>query len=325
MPLPTLSKTWQYNVNQTVVAGGSIQLTCQALFLTIKNTLKGFGTLPWAVRGSSDSATAGMDAVDRWVTSANLVGGTSGVAHSWIVLRQTGIATNFELCIDLTSNAYTSQTIIISPSAGFTGGSTTNRPTATDEIVLINGGASWSNVNANHVVHGMQSTDGQCTRLVVWRASTNLCTFLFFDKPANTVSGWTNPSVGGWLSSTTSIANVYSILGHATSSTLRGRGTATMTVAFSGEGSFSSGNNLAQTTDVGTVQNDFDANWPIFPIGIYSTTALHRGRHGTISDLWWKPIGVGNAGDTFPNDGSRQFVAFGDLIFPWNGSVPVVA
>jgi len=325
MALPVLSKTWQYNVNQAITAAGSVTATGQAIFLAIKNTLKGFGTLPWTVRGSSDSVAAGMDAVDRWVAAGNLVGGNPAVAHSWIVLRQTGIATNYELCIDLTDVGFSSQTIVISPSAAFTGGSTTDRPTATDEIVLINGGACWSNLDANHVIHGWQSTDGQCTRLVVWRASTNLCTFLMFDKPATSVTGWTNPSLGAWQAAGAGVPNLYSTLGHATASPFKGRGSTTMTLAFTGEGAYSSGTYMSQTTDIGTNPNDFDSNWPLFPIGLFSTTAAHRGRHGTVSDLWWKPQSVGNAGDTFPNDATRLFVAFGDLIFPWNGSVPVVA
>lgn len=61
MALPTKAKTWQYNVNQAVALQGSIIATSRRLWRTIKNSLIGFATLPWTVRGSSDSVAAGME------------------------------------------------------------------------------------------------------------------------------------------------------------------------------------------------------------------------------------------------------------------------
>jgi hypothetical protein len=320
MALPVLAKTWQFDVNQSVAAQGTALDTGERIMFTIKNSLLGFTTNPWICSGSSNSVAAALDGVDRIVTTANIVGAAG--AHSWIVLRQTGIATNYEICIDWNSSGSNSISLVVSPSAGFTGGTTTARPTATDEMVIINQSAWFSNQDANHQVHVMQSTDGACTRIIVWRGGTNLCTFMLFDKPVNTVSGWTNPSISCAQSITGGSAISYSTLTAGTGSV--GRGASQFTAQWAGE-SFGS-LLLAELTNIGTVVNSFENAWSFFPIGAGSTTASNRGRHCSLADIWWKPTGISDA-DTFPNDAdNRQFVAFGCLIFPWtNGTdVPLI-
>jgi hypothetical protein len=69
--------------------------------------------------------------------------------------------------------------------------------------------------------------------------------------------------------------------------------------------------------------NDFDSSWPFFPIGIASTQASHRGRHGTLYDIWWGSSATASA-DTYPADGSRQFAQLGNIILPWDGSTPLI-
>jgi hypothetical protein len=48
-----------------------------------------------------------------------------------------------------------------------------------------------------------------------------------------------------------------------------------------------------------------------------------RGRHGEIADLLFGPSSASH-GDTYPDDGSRQLVQFGHLVFPWDGSTPSI-
>lgn len=314
MALPTLVKTWQHSINQTVAAQGSVVATEKRLIRTIKNLLIGFATNPWTVRGSGNATTGAMDAVDRWTADSDITKAAGGSPHSWIVLRQTGIAANFEVCLDMNISSQGLMSVIVSPSAGFTGGSNTARPTATDEIVLISAATWFSAVDTQHQIHAQQSTDGQCTRLQVWRGSTNQCTFWLFDKPQNTPTGWTNPSISLAVGATTSLAMTYGTLITAIT---KGRGSATFSLFWTAEGASST--LLANLADVGSVANDFDANWPVFPIGIASTQLSHKGRHGTITDLWWSPNGIASA-DTLPNNaGTRDFAVLGNLIFPWTG------
>jgi hypothetical protein len=317
MALPALVKTWQHNVNQAIAAQGTVLATDRLAWRTLKNSLIGFASNPWTVRGSSNSSAAAMDQVDRWVTDANLVWASG--AHSWIVLRQTGIATNYELCIDLNSGTNGTGTIATSPAAGFTGGTVTARPTATDENVLIStntiGGVNSTSTDNNVKLSVQQSTDGQCTRAQMW--SQNIQTMLMvLDKPANPVTGWTNPSFSVSLGAF--IASVGTLTNLVTTPVAKGKGASAMTLAMTLEGQATAGSLQTLLTSA----NDLSGSWPFLPIGMYSATALNRGRHGSFFDLWFGSSAVSNA-DTYPNDTSRQFAQLGALIFPWNGTTPL--
>ena len=327
MALPVLVKAWQNSINQTVLAQGSITLTAQRLMRTLKNLLIGFGSNPWVVRSSCNGAGGAgsfgnSDLVDRWIADGNLVGAAAGVNHSWIVLRQTGIAANYEICIELLNAALGTVTIAISPSAAFGSlavGSATARPTATDEIIILNNTTWFSNNDATHQIHAQLSTDGQCTRVNIWRATTNQCTFLLIDKPLNPPAGWVNPSIAIFLATTVTIAATNSLL-HATAIG-NGRGTTAILMKLTEESNVDG--LLSQIANIGNIPDDTDSAWPFFPVGITSTTAANRGWKGTLADIWWSPIGVADA-DTFPNNAAaRQFVRFAGFIFPWTGGADV--
>lgn len=322
--LPTLAKTWQFSINQKVDAQGSIAATEKRLIRTIKNLMKGFGTNPWTCSGSSNSSTAGMDGVDRWTTDADITKAAAASPHSWIVLRQTGIATNYEFCFDALASAG-SATIVVSPSAGFTGGTTSARPTATDEIILISNTTWFSVLDTIHQIHAMQSTDGQCTRIQVWRGGVQQCLFWLFDKPQNPVSGWTNPSLSlalatGAASAAGGYASDYANI--RSSKNIKGRGSATFGMVMTGEwhGILQSTTTLlAESLAVGVVPNQFDGYWDFYSVGVASDDVSHRGRHASIFDLWLGEIGM-NDGDTFPSNAStKQFINLGRIILPWVG------
>lgn len=324
MALPSLAKTWQYSVNNTVAVGANALATNRAVLRAIKNALLAFGTLPWTVRYSCDSTTAGIagDAVDRWTADTNLVWANAGTAHSWIVLQQTGITSTFQVCLDLTSASASGLvlTIVLSPSAGFTGGTTTARPTATDEVI-VQSNAGWGGQSANTqtVYHVMHSTDGQCNRVAICVGNTT-SGFWILDKPANPVTGWSNPSLGGCGgASSASEQGTYANFSKAAGS--KGRGSATMNLYFSVEGY----GTAFEAVGVGiAVANDLSSEFAFFPIGLTSDTASNRGRHGSVFDLWFGPTNL-STGDTFPNDTSRTFAVFSDLVVPWNGTAVVTA
>ncbi|HSX21505.1 MAG TPA: hypothetical protein VLE97_01870 [Gaiellaceae bacterium] len=317
MALPTLTKTWQFNVNNAIVALGSSLADNRRLLRSIKNAMVGFTTNPWTMRYSCDSVTAGTagDGVDRWTADANLVWANAGSAHSWAVIRQTGIATNFELLLSCETAAGLGQilTAYISFSAGFTGGTTTARPTATDEQVLISA-ANWSGVSTDVASRWsvMQSTDGQCTRVIIASAGAATAYWLL-EKPANPTTGWSNPSISLMIQN----VPVFSTLCAAASTAAKMRnGSTTGNVVFLCEGNNT--NLIPADTTFGTVANEIDSSWPMTPIAVASYTVGVRGRHGTLQDLWFGQASIATA-DTYPNDASNQFVQFGCLIFPWNG------
>lgn len=334
MALPAFAKSWQFDVNQQIPYQGSVADTEKLLLFTIKNSFKGFAANAWTCSGSSDSVTAAMDGTDRWVTVANLVKGFG--VHSWIVLRQVGIASTFEVCFDLNTIAGNSMTVVVSPSAGFTGGATNARPTATDEIILLNSAGWCANTSITSFrLHIWQSSDGQCTRVQVWRTGSHMCTFWLFDKPQGADAGWTDSSVSICLTALSSgYAATYALLQGA--SNFKGRyDSVTRSLAAAGQfsaslyggGLLQEGQGSGNSVGMGQGQDAVDGKWALDAVGLGSVDGEFRGIHGNLYDLWWRPVGL-NDGDSFPYDNTkRKYVAFGPLIYPWlnDGTVPKLA
>lgn len=335
MTAPTIVKTWQFDVNQVFpwVDSDSANRT---LLLAIKNSLIGFPLSPWVVAGSSNSVAAGMDGVDRWATTANLVYG--GGNHSWIVLQQDGINPGFQVCIDF--RAAQTGTVAVSPANGFTGGAINARPTATDEYTctLASSADAWWGMNffnsaVNTNLHVMMSTDGECTRIFNTgpsgdNAATNYgnppytSLFACFEKLRNPVAGFTIPHVSGWLGQgNASDVLVYTTLGATGvgSETFRSRhnGT-TMRMSMSWDYSW----NWMQNNLRGV--NTFSGEYPMVPIGAYCpNTATRRGRHGEFFDMWAGNI-YPTASFQSPDADNPAFVKVGQLYLPWDGVSPTV-
>lgn len=334
--LPSLTRTWRFQVNQAIAGGGTGTATCQLLMYAIKQSLIGSGAWTdsagaaaaaagnFTVDYSCDSVTAGTkgDGVDRWAASTNLVWAAAGVAHSWIVLAQTGIGASFEVCIDLT-NGNVEHAVILMSATGFTGGTTTNRPTAADEVALTNpaGTSLWGGTNAAGIastLHVLNSTGGASSRVLVCRNGF-VPVYWQFELPSEATSGWTDPA-WGLVQGDSTAAPISSLPVFANLSN-----------AANGYGRTSQifGAYITAEADVlhgvlainQTVPNDMGASWPIYDQGIYSIVPNSRGRLGKLVDSWWTcPTLVDS--DTFPAGGTRNFCLFGDIVQPWNTSAP---
>lgn len=323
MTLPVLSKSWVYLANQTIPAQGTTLATKQKMLRAIKNGLKGFASAPWTHVASSDSV-ATSSGTDLWDADTDLVWANAGSAHSWIVLAQTGIAAGFQLlisCEGADANGRT-LTIVVSPSVGFTGGTITARPTASDEVVIISN-VHWEgsfSSNVQFVFHLAHSTDGQCTRFFIYQANL-LVAFGIFDKAANPVTGWTIPWVGFWFGTGTTPAASLALLTNVATAPIKARLASTDFLCwFTVEAA--SGASLSSLTSFLTGANDISGEWPIFTIGLISNTVGVKGKHGTVFDLFYG-LAASGEGDTYPNDATKQFVTFGDLVHPWNGTTLV--
>jgi hypothetical protein len=323
--LPSLTKTWQFSVNNSTGLGLGTAIDINRTWIrTVKDALLAFASTPWTMRYSCNSVTAGAagDGVDRITTNANLVWANAGSAHSWIVLRQTGVATNFELLLSCENSQASGTTlmIVVSPAAGFTGGTTTARPTATDELVINAAATAWSNTSANaQRWHLMQSTDGQCTRIITCSAGV-LQSALIIEKPASPATGWTNPSMSYAGPNSVSCLSAAQ-LGIVTGAFGMRSGSTNGLLSMSAEGLITNTANVSFQTNTnwGNIANEISGEWPMLPLGAIGVTATIRGRHGTFQDVWTASGGA-NSGDTYPSGGSHQFAQFGALIVPWNGS-----
>jgi len=333
MGMPTKEKTWQYGpsgdpsafLNQ-LTGDTTIDLTCKKTMWAIKESLIGFTTQPWTVVGSCDGSS-NFDNIpatsnDYWVAATNLIWGTTG-NHSWIVLKQTGVGSNFQICIELKGVVPYYAVIAFSASAGFTGGALNARPTATDEVVVINSQDwHWGNTNYAPALHVMQSTDGECTRIIACVNSTaNM--FVDISKPKNPSSGWSNPSIMTWVryQAGAGEATSYAVLNDLAN-------------VFSYIGSDAAKHYMSTIGCVDRMNgqyiggfNQLENAYEVYPIWLFATTASalnRRGTHGQIYDLWFGTVDGITTGDTYPGTG-KEYAQFGDLVVPWDGvSTPQV-
>lgn len=323
----TADKTWQFDLDNYVPAdtttnAGLAFFDKRSLLLGIKDALTGFSSMPWTVTSSSDSSTTA--ASDLWVDEDDLVwrdDDTSNV-FSWIILRQTGISTTFELlltCEEDNTSSDGAQIGAWTAQAGFTGGTTTARPTATDERIIRDSTADgyWGSGNAasyDFMFHVWQSDDGECTRVVIFINGIDTG-FWLFDKPNNPVSGWTNPYIAVISGDNSVTISQCTYAKFYDAANVRGCfNTNPVTSYFSGEG-FGS----AAVGELMTVPNDFDDTFGAGGMGLQSLSATFTGRMGDVYDLLWGFSVIGT-GRYYPVAGTKLFVQIKDMIFPWDGA-----
>jgi len=327
MALPTLDHTWRFKVNQALATTGTALGDHRQLLMAIKTSLitapgwtdstGAAATLstPWTVVASSNGTTA--SAADNWSSVTDLNWSTG--AHSWIVLRQTGInGQNVELCIDLNQTSPYFLNLTVSMGAGFnvSSPSTTARPTATDEVAYLTGSNYWCNAGSNafsSVLNVEVSDDGQCNRVWVFISGTVRC-FWQFDRPKNVVTGWSNPVAVVLISATEPL---YTNLNDAANPRIKALGLVGQcyyACEFYVDGA------LGQKQ---TVVHALTSEWPISRMGLACITPGIYGRHGDLADVWWGAT-TPASGDAYPATGTlRQFVQAGDLVLPWNQTSPV--
>ena len=330
MTLPVLGKTWQFVPNFAIAATGTALGTNRTILKAIKDFLTtdaaewvdntNVATTAanlWTVRYSCDSVAAGAagDGVDRWDAITDLVWANPASAHSWIVLRNAAIGSTAEMLISCEGSSANGSnlTIVMSPSAAFTGGTTTARPTATDEIIVLNSTA-WGGVASSDTsvkVHVLKSTDGEVWRVLVCNTAQANTSWIVEKAAASASATWTNRMVmytQGANAATSTLTNA--LLN--TAANFNARGASTMTLYMAGMAYAGAQANVGITT-----ANDLSSAWPFLPHQIMSATASNRGSHGYLNDIWFGSTTV-VTGSTYPTTGTQhQFVQLGSLIFPW--------
>ena len=327
MPISAPVKTWQDNLNQAFATTATQLTDNQQLLRGVKDSMIGFATLPWAVIASSNAVVA--NAADNWTVNGDLVWATPPTAHSWIQLRQTGIGATFEvlLVLETASVGGAFGPAVYFSLVGFTGGTTTARPTAADEVLAKAANISWlgqSGVAAfSSYLHVMQSTDGQCTRVTIyadWNTPGKVAAFWLFDVPDLPRPSFTTPHV---------VIVDQQDIGSATSAMSYSRLLDTDTVTFgrTAAGSFTAFLSCKGliSTPIGqhatyNVANDFSGEYVANRIGVVSDTPGNRGKKGELFDLWWGSR-LHVTGDDYPSGGTRAYTKHTDIIQRWDGSV----
>lgn len=336
MSLPTLIKTWEFIPNYAQAATGTALATNRTIIKWLVDNMTTNTAGLWVnasnspvtpsglatVRYSCDSVSAGTagDGVNRWSAITNLVFNNAGSAHSWIVLRLYGTA---EILISCESSAVNAQNLLIatSASAGFTGGTTLLRPTATDERVVVNA-TTWGGVvnsDASVKMHLMKSTDGQSWRFFLGNTGVIGTAFIFGKAAAFNATAWPN-SLTMFCIGTSPNSGVLTQTNLNVNANFFAYGASAMTLYLGGM-YYASGLANANITSA----NDLSGNWPFLPQELFSATTSNRGAHGYMNDMWYGSTTTAT-GASFPLTGTQhQFVQFGSLIFPWCQVAPQVS
>lgn len=314
--LPAPIKTWQHSDGNQILAGASAVATNQALWLATFNKLIGFTSNSPVLKYSCNSVTAGAagDGVNHLTASTNFVWNSPGSIHSWWILQ---MASGLQICFSCEAVSG-SMTVVCSNTAGFTGGSTTARPTATDEYVLQSAGTATSNSIVTMHWTAQLSSDGDCMTLV-FSAGGTFASIMFFQQLVSPTTGFTNAFVCGFLSGASAVAGTAGAATVTTGFKAR-QGTTNGQVAACSLGF--SANIYVTDTNVGNVVSTFDSTWPMLPIEFVGVTSGCAGPMGPAVDLWYGSH-ANASGSQYPPV-TLTFAQFGDFIIVWDGSTVVL-
>ena len=354
MPAPSIIHDWRFAVSQSF-SGASPAAMRQSLLRGLKNLLLGTGsytdslsvvatvTTPWEVELSCDSvATSAI--TDLWDADGDLVWAAEGVAHSWIVLTNpdyfgTGVPLSILLVCGPASTQNATLAIVISR-AGFTGGTITARPTATDEhVVRPTGGsistAGWqgddnSATSLTMRLHFLMTADGRKFHIFFTRAAVCIAQWSLFDCDED--AGWTDPylfTVASEDFAAGAEVELLTVAGHYRTDTERlwyGREEAGIG-DFTVEAGIPTWTNAIATADQmpGLALNGFTGGWLPFPI-VLRGIAPAAGPLAVVPDMWWarEAAGTGSGGADVATGVNIQFMQFGAVMVPWNDTTIVL-
>jgi hypothetical protein len=340
MPLPVAEKTYQYVGGIDLGPSNDGADRMADVVLAIVNLWLAIPIKPWKVMGSCDSVAAGMDRVNRWAAANDIVwtadnNPNSVAPRSWIVLQNAGGLQLLLHCVH--TSTYLGFWL---SRAGFTGGSPTARPTASDEVFFggtdptTNPWVLWATdldsgagvVNRAHVLH---STDGRCT-----------CMF-FTGLGAGSVGGVSQEGQGyegAWIIGELGDAprsvvkpffgliDTVGITGAMYDNTFdsqvgcflpSGPARATIAVEHGYQLSPTGGAASVGVASSLNAPNDISGEWPVQPMRVYhATTGAWVGR---IKDVYLaagaSPGGL-VSGTRFPKTGAQKWAQFGPFLVP---------
>jgi hypothetical protein len=334
VPLPTVSQTWTFSVNN-VNTFSSVQATMQAYARALKNFLK--TTMGYTTKGSCSAGTGAMDGVDRWTVDGDVSpqGASSATSQAWYVLTD---GNGCDVLMAYQGGSVDVFRMSFSPGGLFVAaGTPANQPTATDECVIATGRSIVDpTASANRVFHFMGTTDKRMFRAIVHRSSAGVSLWGVEKITSEVVSPTTfSPATWGFFFSqftygggSGTVQGNYSTTGGGlarvhTNQDLNiqvgGGGE-----AFSAVGGVSGGFWAAEKPTLQGGNGEL-----LLPLSCTSSTTKGVGKLGTRID-WWGALtdasGTPAQGDSFDATTTNALVAIGAHVLPWNGTnAPVVA
>jgi hypothetical protein len=335
MRFPVLQKRWQVEANIAGASGAGNLQDHQETLLAIKDALVGFATLPWTVSQSSDSTA--VDSSDLWDTYTDLVW-AAAAPHSWIVLQHP--VRPSQVMFDLDNAAPRKLHFYWSPSGGFSGGTISARPTASDEIDASDALLNWfANISSSFTskIIALHSEDGTCTRIVgAQHASSKPALVMMLEQLTDRGEDWNAPSPGEavfFASPGSTVAD-----GAGSVATFYRPATAPGHIYHDGSAytariatvAYDNGTlGLLAEQTAGNTGNELGTGSPfaLAPLWLVSDDVGVRGVLGGIVDAWAGPDSVAQ-GHTYPAASAERVLFQADqLVLPWtgDGTVPAIA
>lgn len=291
------SKTWSYNVNQASAYGTANEGISAFLYFLKVNLLTMSGAV---VKGSSNGTTAAMDGVDRVTSDPAAL--TSGSPLKWIVIDMPNMSGGFEWLISWHATA--GSRLQVSPAAGFTGGSTSAIPTATDSYSSFSPSLSSPTVG-NLYNHFCKTSDGK--------------SFIWFCTGGNVIHSFAL-ALEGVLAcetanslDTTWVGSTVNSLTLAFPTTWQCRMSGANAVGIPYGGPF-----IAATADKKTAQGDL---YIASEFGISDNTTTPDGIwFQKVFDLYRGGNSLVITGDSAPAGGPRDWLQLGNMVIPWSGA-----
>lgn len=324
--IPTVTNTWTFLVNQRIQPllindGNDLDTRRQLSVFKFKEMMKSVG---FTVAGSSDTYNGGMNGIDRWITYSNFIYRyDGGWRYSWIVLSSPTMG---QILVTMYSTNY-SWDMYASPGSLFVFNSMTTRPTASDEVRMTGDSqhACYDDLS-DQVCHLMTDSTLSQFRYIAISTASQATTLVLATKikhiDENIPEQNCYTCISGYNISAITYANLFTSTGYP----IRCRsiaGTSTLTGRFSTNVHYRTIGSTTRFYHPGEMggMNDVSGECDIQNIGYVIPS---YGRRGYIEDLWCSAAYC-PSGTTFPvADPKKKLVQFGVLVFPWNGTTPVV-
>jgi hypothetical protein len=326
MSLPSLVKTWGYDVNNVFTWANSEEGS-QKLGFNLKESLVAAG---WSVIASSDKVAVknvGDGSPDLWTDYTKLIRESSS-NHSWCAIYNATL--DVTLLIDCLSSAdYYYDFYIIEGSLN-ANGTTALRPTSVSGVEKF---YSDIEVCPSRSLGGTQSawqclysTDELSFRFILRGNGSSSGSFSFFiQRPSNVPDLWIDPVVFALVANAITDVMLTENLFYSAKATLFTLVNGVIFNMYISSESCSNGDAPASML-VGVNPGDLstDNGHLLCPMGLIGNDVGIRGSNGRLDDMWWKPLTM-TTGDTMPGNGDKTFICFGDFVFPWNGTAPVIS
>lgn len=303
--LPVANRTWVVTpnvVNQGAL--GTNPLTTKRVKRLVKDALKANG---WPIGYSCDSVAAGTvgDGIDRIDADADIVGAAPGNPHSWwLHLPPSGSGLG-QILVDNDSTADSggaSGSMYWSPAAGFTGGSTTARPTATDEQEISSTTNLYATSNGDYNVHLWTCTDPgrEAVRLAVICSATAAGPVALFslEKASSAPAAWSPPVLAIWAGGASAFGDrtVWTGTGWQARVGVNNR-------------------QVLAIGDTAPIANDLDGDVLVVPAGLNQAT---DGRLGFADDFHFIRDTFTSYDTLSDTRGTLGWIALDEVVWPWD-------